>query len=255
MKRLRLPRWPGVVAPSRGDRPTRGDSLSLNVFLALMLLGAAGVPATGGDALLQVRAVHDVPGAVEIGVQGWDVHGDLVDDFTLTYDNNDNVFGVEAETISKKTRVLRLTFLNDFFIGPGDLDRNAFIDAFWVNNLRYEAEHFDRTGGPDFFFPGCAATNTTDATGEIAGIADCGNRGDWVEFDLHPGNPVGSTQGQGKGPKAKSPPGLDKADSGTGLDLDAAETVGSIQKPGKGPKDKVAPGHDRRRQPQTSRRR
>ncbi len=141
-------------------------------------------------------ALNDKPGPVEVSVQGWDVHGDMVVDQTLTWDDDDNVFSVESTEISKKTRVLRLTFVGDVFTpGDPDLDRNALIDAVWVNNLKYEAEEFDRTGGPDPQFPGCSVTTLTDAAGTTADVADCGNEGDWVEYDLHPGNPMGRGRG------------------------------------------------------------
>ncbi len=82
-----------------------------------------------------------------------------------------------------------------FTPGDPDLDRNALIAALWVNNLKYEAEEFDRTDGPDPQFPGCGITTLTDAAGTTATVADCGNEGDWVEYDLHPGNPMGRGRG------------------------------------------------------------
>ena len=67
-----------------------------------------------------------------------------------------------------------------------------------VNNIRYEAEEWDRTGGPDPLYPGAEAINLDGRS-----VADCGNQGDWVEFELHPGNPVGPGNGPGNrvGPK------------------------------------------------------
>jgi hypothetical protein len=141
----------------------------------------------GANAILEVEALNDRPGPVQVRIQGWDVRGDPTVDGVLTWDADDNMFSIEDTVIPKSTRVLRFTFINDFFIPSNpDTDRNAFIDYFVVNNVLYEAEDFDRTGGPDPLFPGCGVANLAGVS-----VADCGNQGDFVEYDLHPGNPVG----------------------------------------------------------------
>jgi hypothetical protein len=165
----------------------------------------AKAPAKSGKALLNVNARNDVPGSVQVKVEGWNVKGDQTINTVLDWDADDNSFSSESVEISKKTRMLRFTFINDDFTpGDPDLDRNAFIDYFLVNNVSYEAQSWDRTGGTDPNFPGCEQ-KTIDGRS----VADCGNQGDWVEYDLHPGNPVGpDPNGPGRriGPKGKMEP-------------------------------------------------
>ncbi len=67
-----------------------------------------------------------------------------------------------------------------------------------MNHVLYEAEAWDRTDGTDPLFPGAETAIVDGRT-----VADCDNQGDWVEYDLHPGNPVGPDQdgpGRRKGP-------------------------------------------------------
>lgn len=165
--------------------------------IAVMLLAISITPVLGigKNATLSVNARNDKPGPVQVRVEGWDIRGNLVVDTVLSWAANDNGWSIQAINIPKNTRVLRLTFINDFFVpnqGP-DYDRNANIDYFMVNNLLYEAEDWDRTGGPDPVYPG-AGVETVD--GRVT--AGCGNQGDWVEYDLHPGNPMGPAPGPGK---------------------------------------------------------
>ncbi len=167
-------------------------------------------PAKGGMALLAVNAMNDRPGPVHVLVEGWDVKGNPTFTTTMMWGGDDNSFSMVTWDIPKRTRVLRLTFVNDVCGVAGwpcdpvnfpDADRNAWIDYFMVNHLMYEAEDFDRTDGtdPNPALRGCNALTLT--SGET--VADCGNQEDFVEYDLHPGNPVGPGPGPGqrKGPK------------------------------------------------------
>lgn len=171
----------------------------LVILFAFSITACGGGGGVGGDgvgdtpvlaqsqAVLVINASNDKPGpVVEIRVNGWDVQGNMTINEVLSWGADDNTFSNETVSIRKTTRILRLTFNNDLFGGPGDLDRNAFIDYFMVNNILYEAENFDRTGGLDPLFPGCTGAMVSGRM-----VADCGNQGDWVEYDLHPGNPVG----------------------------------------------------------------
>jgi hypothetical protein len=196
----------GTVNRIRGERIMRKGTIATALMLASLPILLAGqvfakAPATSGSALLSVNARNDKPGPVHVQVDGWDVRGDAVFSGLLMWDDDDNSFSTEVLEIPKATRVLRLTFINDYYVpGDPDTDRNALIDYLAVNNVHYEAEAFDRTGGPDPVYPG-AGTSTVD--GRV--VADCGNQGDWIEFDLHPGNPMGPERGmpgRRNGPKA-----------------------------------------------------
>ena len=131
--------------------------------------------------LLRVNVNNDIPGPVDLVVQVTDAPGKIIVDEVMTWDANNNIFSTEIIEIPARARVLRFTFINDFFDGTGnpDGDRNAFIDYFTLNHNRYEGEDFDRTGGPDPQFPGCEVTTFPART-----AANCGNEGDWVEYDL-----------------------------------------------------------------------
>ncbi len=157
---------------------------------------------TSGKALLTVNTQNDADDplgdgdGVKIRVDAKNKDGNLLDSKVLHFDSKDNSFSSLKTGIPKQTRILTLTFINDAFDPPTGKDRNAFIDFFIINTVKYEAEDFDRTGGPDPIFPGCGTL--TLGTGET--IADCGNQGDFVEYDLRPGNPVGPGK-PGKGPR------------------------------------------------------
>jgi len=111
-------------------------------------------------------ARNDKPGPVTLDVLGKDVSGSITITATLVWDKNDNTFSTELLEIPRTTTILRLTFAGD---------GNAFIDFFTINNDVYEAEDFDRTGGCD--------TSVVDGRT----VADCGNEGDFVEYDLNKG--------------------------------------------------------------------
>lgn len=134
------------------------------------------------DKELRVVALNDKPGPVEIVVRCSDASAIVVADTTLAWDANNNTFSAKSFTIPHQTRTIRLTFIHDAFDGPDDRDRNAFIDFLAVDGARYEAEDFDRTDGPDPAFPGCAKRAYATASNDA--VADCGNEGDWVEYDL-----------------------------------------------------------------------
>ena len=130
---------------------------------------------------LRVNVMNDIPGPVEVRVQGYNPGGKMLVDAVMVWDDNNNIFSTETLDIPKQTRILRFTFINDYFDGTGepDGDRNAFIDYFTLKHNRYEAEDFNRTGGPDPVYPGCDVTTFPART-----TAGCGNEGDWVEYDL-----------------------------------------------------------------------
>jgi len=150
---------------------------------------------TSGKALLTVNTQNDADDplgdgdGVKIRVDAKNKDGNLLDSKVLHFDLKDNSFSSLKTGIPKQTRILTLTF-----DPPTGKDRNAFIDFFIINTVKYEAEDFDRTGGPDPVFPGCFASG-----GGTGLIANCGNQGDFVEYDLRPGNPVGPGK-PGKGP-------------------------------------------------------
>lgn len=175
--------------------------ISSMVFLPAFLAGAAVFAQGRGEGLsasLSMFVRNDKPGPVDIRVEGWDLRGDLVLDEVMSWDRNNNTFSPVTIAISKQVRVVRLTFINDFFAGPGDLDRNAFIDRIRVNTIVYEAENPDRTGGTDPVSPGCGVADFIDAGGPLLAAA-CLEQGGFVEFDLHPGNPNGPFTGVGEG--------------------------------------------------------
>jgi len=152
---------------------------------------------TSGKALLTVNTQNDADDplgdgdGVKIRVDAKNKDGNLLDSKVLHFDLKDNSFSSLKTGIPKQTRILTLTFINDAFDPPTGKDRNAFIDFFIINTVKYEAEDFDRTG------PAAGCSTSTLGTGET--IADCGNQGDFVEYDLRPGNPVGPGK-PGKGP-------------------------------------------------------
>ena len=182
----------------------RRKLLNLRIIILFLALNTVAISqakplASAGNVTLSINARNDKPQPVQINIQGWDIHGNPIIDEIMGWDSDDNSFSTKTIEISKKTRVLRFTFVNDYYVpGNPDTDRNAYIDYFMVNNLRYEAEKWGSTGGPDPLYPG-AEVDTVD--GRV--VADCGNQGDWVEFELHPGNSVGPGNGPGKrvGPK------------------------------------------------------
>jgi RHS repeat-associated protein len=94
---------------------------------------------------LSVRAENDVPGPVEISV-----HADGVLVGTLSFDDNDNSWSVESISVPRDTSTIKLTFVNDWYLGPEATldcdDRNAYIDWLVIDGVRIEAEDFDRTG-------------------------------------------------------------------------------------------------------------
>ncbi|MHA2028833.1 MAG: hypothetical protein ACW99A_24115 [Candidatus Kariarchaeaceae archaeon] len=167
---------------------------TLIVTLLVLTFSQFISPSTGGPVLadsgsttLSINALNDVPGPVILEVLGWDEQGEVVKNTTLSWGNNNNEFSINKTEISVSTKVLRLTFINDRYIPPGgpDNDRNARIDYFLVANLRYEAEDFNRTGGPDLAFPGAGVIVLETSSGNVT-VADCGNRLDYVEYDLFP---------------------------------------------------------------------
>lgn len=146
-------------------------------------------PVQGGNALLNLKARNDRPGPVEVRIEGWDVRNRPTINTILGWDGDNNIFSNKPLEIPKTTRVLRFTFINDLPNEPvsDDLGRNAYIDYFYVNNVFYEAQNWTRTGGTELNSPGCKKKIIDNRT-----LADCGNQRDWVEYVLHPGNPVES---------------------------------------------------------------
>jgi hypothetical protein len=163
-----------------------GIILILSLAIALAAARSPGSAQTAlTDVSLQVTALNDRPGPVEVAVRGADADGNTTITSTLTWDGDDNTFSTLETTIPTTTRTLRFTFVNDLYQGSGDLDldRNAFIDYFEVDGVHYEAEDFDRTGGRGTASPGCrVGTAVIGTAGRI--VANCGNQGDWVEYDL-----------------------------------------------------------------------
>ncbi|MGD9101136.1 MAG: carbohydrate-binding domain-containing protein, partial [Anaerolineae bacterium] len=163
-----------------------GIILILSLAIALAAAWSLGSAQTALVAMsLQVTALNDRPGPVEVAVRGADADGNTTITSTLTWDGDDNTFSTLETTIPTTTRTLRFTFVNDLYQGPGDpdLDRNALLDYFEVDGVHYEAEDFDRTGGLGTASPGCGTgTAVIGTAGRI--VANCGNQGDWVEYDL-----------------------------------------------------------------------
>ena len=100
--------------------------------------------------LLEIRALNDKPGPVNVRVEILDLGGTLIHSSVVSWVDDNNQYSIQSLTIPATSRVLRLTFINDSFIccDPDD-DRNAFIDFFRVDGFQREGEDFDRTGGPD----------------------------------------------------------------------------------------------------------
>ena len=159
----------------------------MNKIIGLIVLGLSlsFIPVSYASddkktSMLWINAMNDIPGPVDIVVRATNHKGKkTMDDVTMTWAGNNNIFSTKGLAIPNKTRILRFTFINDQYGGPGDNDRNAFIDYFTLNHNRYEAEDFDRTGGPDVAFPGCEKNTLPART-----VAGCGNEGDYAEYDL-----------------------------------------------------------------------
>lgn len=140
------------------------------------------VPA--GTCELGITTLNDKPGPVRIRAVGFDgAGGRTFGPVTLSWDGNDNTYSEITRQVPKTTRRLRLTFTSDSYRPGGpDSDRNAFIDAIdWAGIHHIEAENFARTGGSGAD-PGCGRRLHADTFGRR--VADCGNGGDWVEYDL-----------------------------------------------------------------------
>lgn len=142
-----------------------------------------------GRASLRVTAANDRPGPVEIEVLGFDDRGATTVTAVLVWDADDNRYATRTIEIPGATRILRLTFVNDLYEGrDADDDRNAYIDRLDIvaPGVRYgvEGEDFDRTGGLGGPYSGCSRQA---ARSVVSGsVADCGNPGDFVEYDLPP---------------------------------------------------------------------
>lgn len=148
----------------------------------------AKAPAVAGKALLVVEAANDRPGPVEIRIEGWDVKGESTVNTVLYWNGDNDSFSGKNLEIEKTTRVLRFTFLNDQILPEGEeFNRIALIDYFIVNNLFYDAHNWQRTGGITPDKQGCENQTLRSRT-----VVSCENTGDWVEYELHPGNPVKS---------------------------------------------------------------
>lgn len=135
-----------------------------------------------GAAQLKIITLNDRPGPVTLKTQGFDDKGTVTLDTTLSWAANDNSYSAKAIDLPGGTRRVRLTFMNDSYRAGGpDRDRNAFIDYLEWGGQRIEAENFNRTGGQRGD-PGCNKRLQPDTFGSR--VADCGNRGDFVEYDL-----------------------------------------------------------------------
>lgn len=161
---------------------------SLVGFATLSTESLAEAPAVAGKALLTVEAANDRPGPVGIRVEGRDVKGSFTVNTVLLWDGDNDSFSGKSLEIRKTTRILRLTFLDDQISSEGEeFNRTALIDYFMVNNLFYDAQNWQRTGGITSDKQGCENQTIRSRT-----VVSCENTGDWVEYDLHPGNPVKS---------------------------------------------------------------
>lgn len=134
---------------------------------------------------LEISARDDRPAPVEIEITGRDYSGKIVTRKILSWGENTDKFAIQAMIIPTNIKNLRFTFNNDSVIKSDqeEKDRNAYIDFFMVDQSRYEAEKFDRTGGTGARAQGCEAKSVD---GRIA--VECGKQGDWVEYHirLHP---------------------------------------------------------------------
>jgi len=131
---------------------------------------------------LSITVRNDIPGPVNISLEGEDSTGSPFPQTVLSWGADNNTFGTRFADVPPDTARLRLTFINDSYICcDPDMDRNAFIDSFNLAGLHQEAENFDATGGTDVRFPGCGVQNVDGRT-----VADCGNRNDYVEYLFGP---------------------------------------------------------------------
>ena len=159
-----------------------------NATLVRLVLTAC-LLAWSGEALaatLSITARNDKPGPVTAVIELLDNLGAVLLAENRTWDKDDNTFSVESvllsEDVLETARVggsLRITFIFDVFGGPGDADRNLFIDNLDISGDFREAEDFDATGGTDVAFPGCGMAMVGGRT-----VADCGNENDFVEYFL-----------------------------------------------------------------------
>lgn len=155
----------------------------LTVCAAMACLFASMGQALADDrtTLLQVHARNDIPGPVTLVVRAFDAKRKVIFRQAMKWSYNDNAFSTEEIEIPSASRTLQFIFVKDRYRGPGDGDRNAYIDYFRIFGNRIEAENFDDTGGTDPNYPGCAAQAKF---GRI--LVDCGNEGDYVVYFLRP---------------------------------------------------------------------
>jgi serine protease len=140
------------------------------------------------NALLTIEAANDRPGPVEIKVEGKDVKGRSTVNTMVVWTGDDDSFSNKSLNIRKTTRTLRFTFMNGN--APSDnetFNRTLLIDYFLVNHLFYEAQNWQHTGAASPESQGCMNTSVRGRS-----VVLCENTGDWVEYVLHPGNPVRS---------------------------------------------------------------
>ncbi len=165
------------------------SGLSKNSMFLAACFGACVVGRASAQQELQICAYDDVPGPVDIRVAAKDAFGDVLDSQVMQWPANNDGLSCRSTTIPLATVTLRFTFINDECPNndcpdPAD-DRNAYIDKYTLQNkvIVREAETFDRTGGPDALFSGCTQSLKQ---GAVWG-AECGNEGDWVEYDFGSG--------------------------------------------------------------------
>ena len=131
-----------------------------------------------------VNALNDRPAPIKVRLQGFDGQRRSTHDGMLTFGDGNNRWSTETAILPAGTRRIRLTFTNDAYNARlgADGDRNFFVDFIVLRKARIEAEDFVRTGG-NRGDPGCGRrTRVKGRSG--GGFADCGNGGDWVEYDL-----------------------------------------------------------------------
>jgi serine protease len=166
-------------------------SVYLCALIGLVASDTPGIAKTSSKpakALLTIEAANDRPGPVEIWVEGCDVKGRPTVHTVLAWDGDNDTFSRSSLSIKKTTRTLRFTFMNANAPSESETpNRTMLIDYFTVNNLYYEAQNWQHAGAAVPESQGCR-----NATVRGRSVVLCENTGDWVEYRLHPGNPVRS---------------------------------------------------------------
>jgi len=131
---------------------------------------------------LQVRAKNDKPGPVDL-----DVYADGVFQGVLTYTADNNTWSIQSLPIPANTAKIKLVFANDIVSGPGDLDRNAYLDFLRIDGIQTEAECWDEAGNilgdPSHF--STQEQNPPYWDTSAAGLAiQMWHTGDYVEYGI-----------------------------------------------------------------------